>query len=94
MAAPARLGFGTQLLKAVFPGARLEYAVEGLRCEIEFPLGDDGHRVSPPRPQAKCQDDNAAMGESGCGLPSAAGAANDRIAEGFGGAVVVLKHRG
>jgi two-component sensor histidine kinase len=91
VAAPARLGFGTQLLKAVFPGARLEYAAEGLRCEIEFPLGDDRHRASPPRPQAKYQDDNAAMGESGCGLPAAA---NDRIAEGFGEAVVVLKHRG
>ena len=37
-------------------------------------------------------DDARGMGESRCGLPPAAGAAVDRIAEGFGGAVVVLKH--
>jgi two-component system CheB/CheR fusion protein len=32
---PARQGFGTQLLKGVFSDVRLEYPVEGLRCEIE-----------------------------------------------------------
>ena len=35
---PAYQGFGTQLLKAVFSDARLEYFVEGLRCEIEVRL--------------------------------------------------------
>jgi signal transduction histidine kinase/FixJ family two-component response regulator len=39
VAAPIRLGFGTQLLKAVFSEARLEYAAEGFRCEIDVPLG-------------------------------------------------------
>src|SRR5262245_46672885 len=37
--------------------------------------------------------DAGGMGESRCGLPAAAGAAVDRIAEGFRGAVVVLKAR-
>jgi two-component sensor histidine kinase len=35
---PARQGFGTMLLKSVFPDVRLEYAAKGLRCEIEVPL--------------------------------------------------------
>jgi two-component sensor histidine kinase len=38
VAAPLRQGFGTQLLKSVFRDVRLDYAVEGLRCEIEVPL--------------------------------------------------------
>jgi two-component system CheB/CheR fusion protein len=36
--APGRQGFGTQLLKSVFPRVQLEYAVKGLRCDIEIPL--------------------------------------------------------
>lgn len=39
VAAPLRQGFGTQLLKSVFRDVRLDYAVEGLRCEIDVPLG-------------------------------------------------------
>jgi len=35
---PVYEGFGTQLLKAAFSDVRLEYAVEGLRCEIEVRL--------------------------------------------------------
>jgi two-component sensor histidine kinase len=35
---PARRGFGTTLLKSVFPNMRLEFAAAGLRCEIEVPL--------------------------------------------------------
>ena len=38
--------------------------------------------------------DAGGMGDSGCGLPAIAGAAVDRIAEGFGGAVAVLKRGG
>jgi two-component sensor histidine kinase len=38
VAAPMRHGFGTKLLKAVFSDVRLEYLVEGLRCEIDVPL--------------------------------------------------------
>src|SRR5262249_3586123 len=41
---------------------------------------------------SKAGDDAGGMGESGRGLPAATGAAVDRIAEGFGRAVVVLKH--
>jgi two-component sensor histidine kinase len=48
VAAPIRLGFGTQLLKTVFSEVRLDYAAEGFRCEIDVPLGDTGH----PTPQA------------------------------------------
>ena len=33
-----RQGFGTQLLKAVFSDVRLEYPVEGLKCEIDVHL--------------------------------------------------------
>jgi PAS domain S-box-containing protein len=35
---PTRHGFGTTLLKAAFPDARIDYAVEGLSCEINIPL--------------------------------------------------------
>ena len=35
---PVYEGFGTQLLKAVFSDVRLEFPVEGLRCEIEVRL--------------------------------------------------------
>jgi PAS domain S-box-containing protein len=36
---PTRQGFGTTLLKATFPDAQIDYAVEGLSCEIDIPLG-------------------------------------------------------
>jgi hypothetical protein len=61
VAAPIRQGFGTQLLKTVFSEVRLEYAVEGLRCEIDVQLGSAGRQASPPSPQATHQDDNAAI---------------------------------
>jgi two-component sensor histidine kinase len=35
IAQPTRQGFGTTLLKAVFPDVRLDYAIEGLNCEID-----------------------------------------------------------
>jgi two-component sensor histidine kinase len=38
---PTRHGFGTMLLKATFPEVRIDYAVEGLSCEIDIPLGSD-----------------------------------------------------
>jgi two-component sensor histidine kinase len=37
--APSRRGFGTTLLKATFGEVRLDYAPEGLMCEIDLPLG-------------------------------------------------------
>jgi two-component sensor histidine kinase len=40
---PTRQGFGTALLKGTFPDARIDYAVEGLSCEIYIPLGHDEH---------------------------------------------------
>jgi PAS domain S-box-containing protein len=39
VAAPTRQGFGTTLIKATFPDAQMDYAVEGLSCRIEIPLG-------------------------------------------------------
>ena len=44
--APARQGFGTALLKGTFPEVRIDYAVEGLNCEIDIPLG---HEPLPQR---------------------------------------------
>jgi two-component sensor histidine kinase len=38
---PTRRGFGTTLLRAVFPDARFDYAVEGLNCEIDVLLRTD-----------------------------------------------------
>jgi PAS domain S-box-containing protein len=38
VAAPTRQGFGTVLLKAAFPGARVAYAGDGLSCEIDIKL--------------------------------------------------------
>jgi two-component system CheB/CheR fusion protein len=35
---PTRQGFGTALLKAVFPDARFDYATEGVNCEIDVLL--------------------------------------------------------
>jgi PAS domain S-box-containing protein len=37
--APIRHGFGSALLKATFPDACVEYAIEGLSCEIDVALG-------------------------------------------------------
>ena len=57
--APIRTGFGTQLLKAVFSDVRLEYAVEGLRCEINVPLGSTGQQTPSPSPQPPLPADDA-----------------------------------
>jgi PAS domain S-box-containing protein len=38
---PARQGFGTALIKATFPDAQIDYAVEGFSCEIHLLLGND-----------------------------------------------------
>jgi len=38
VSAPTREGFGTALLKDTFDEARIDYAPEGLRCEIDVPL--------------------------------------------------------
>jgi two-component sensor histidine kinase len=59
VADPIRLGFGTQLLKTVFSGVRLDYAPEGLRCEIDVPLGTARQQTSPP--QTSQQDDAAVI---------------------------------
>jgi two-component sensor histidine kinase len=53
--APIRHGFGTQLLKAVYSDVRLEYPVEGLRCEIDVPL------TSPVPSQAALAEDDAGI---------------------------------
>jgi two-component sensor histidine kinase/integral membrane sensor domain MASE1 len=41
VAQPTRQGFGTALLKAIFPDARLDYAVDGLNCEIDVLMKTD-----------------------------------------------------
>lgn len=41
VAPPAHQGFGTQLIKAAFPHARIEYRVEGLTCEIDLALANE-----------------------------------------------------
>ena len=41
IAQPTRQGFGTTLLRAVFPDARFDYAMEGLNCEIDVLLKTD-----------------------------------------------------
>jgi two-component sensor histidine kinase len=56
---PAYQGFGTQLLKAVFSDVRVEYPVEGLRCEIEVRLIST-KQPSPPLAQAE-EDDTAVL---------------------------------
>jgi two-component sensor histidine kinase len=53
--APMRHGFGTKLLKAVFSEVRLEYPVEGLRCEIDVPLN------SPVTSQPVLAEDDATV---------------------------------
>jgi two-component sensor histidine kinase len=37
--APTRHGFGTSLIKSIFPDVALNYAIEGLSCEIDLLLG-------------------------------------------------------
>lgn len=37
--APTRQGFGTTLVKTSFPDARIDYAVEGITCQIDIPVG-------------------------------------------------------
>ncbi len=41
VARPTRYGFGTALLRTTFPDARIDYATEGLSCEIDIKLGTD-----------------------------------------------------
>ena len=49
VAQPTRQGFGTTLLKVVFPDSRFDYALDGLSCEIEVLLktGELGVADSP-----------------------------------------------
>jgi two-component sensor histidine kinase len=61
VAAPIKFGFGTQLLKTVFPEVRLEYAVEGLKCEIDVPLGSAGRKTSSPSTQTSTPADDATV---------------------------------
>jgi two-component sensor histidine kinase len=43
---PTHQGFGTVLLKATFPNARIDFTVEGLNCEIDVLLGEDMRGVA------------------------------------------------
>ena len=53
--APTVHGFGTTLIKSTFPNARTEYAVEGLSCEIDIPLGQDDVPVPEERQGNDCR---------------------------------------
>ena len=50
IAAPERQGFGSALLKGTCGGARIEYASQGLRCEIDVPLADFRPGPADPDP--------------------------------------------
>jgi hypothetical protein len=50
-----RHGFGTKLLNAVFSEVRLEYPVQGLKCEIDVLL------TSPVPSQAALAEDDAVI---------------------------------
>jgi two-component sensor histidine kinase/integral membrane sensor domain MASE1 len=53
VAQPTRRGFGTTLLRAIFPDARFDYAMEGLHCEIEVLLKPgEPDAEAPQRPWA------------------------------------------
>jgi two-component sensor histidine kinase len=43
---PAKHGFGSSLIRSSFPDVRLDYAAEGLSCEIDLPVADSGHESS------------------------------------------------
>jgi two-component sensor histidine kinase/integral membrane sensor domain MASE1 len=47
---PTRHGFGTSLVKATFRDARIDYAPEGLTCEIEVELGRDEPQIDSAGP--------------------------------------------
>jgi len=40
VAKPARTGFGTKLLNATFPNAKIDYAPDGLYCQIKLHLNE------------------------------------------------------
>jgi len=46
VAVPTHQGFGTVLLKATFPNARIDYAVDGLNCEIDVLLDEYTREVA------------------------------------------------
>jgi two-component sensor histidine kinase len=50
VAQPTHHGFGTALLKAIFPTARFDYAMEGFSCEIDVLLtrGGDPGAINTP----------------------------------------------
>ena len=50
VAAPSRYGFGTSLLKATFEDVRLEYAPDGLMCDIDVPLASPDAMQTALRP--------------------------------------------
>jgi hypothetical protein len=50
---PIRHGFGTQLLKGVFSDARLDYPIEGMKCEIDVHLFSAARPAILELPQAE-----------------------------------------
>jgi two-component sensor histidine kinase len=44
---PGQRGFGTSLLESTFKMVNLDYAREGLTCEIDVPLGENEFEAAP-----------------------------------------------
>jgi hypothetical protein len=44
---PSQRGFGTLLLESTFKIVNLDYARDGLTCEIDVPLGANEFAASP-----------------------------------------------
>jgi two-component sensor histidine kinase len=55
---PASHGFGTALVKATFPDARIDYAVEGVSCEIDISLGPNQLDQADPTTLLRYEPDN------------------------------------
>ena len=60
---PTRRGFGSSLLRATFDRIKVDYASEGLSCEIQVPLARVDANVSPPVIVAPLEKGIAASGE-------------------------------
>jgi two-component sensor histidine kinase len=46
--APSRRGFGTSLLESSFPAIKIDYAEDGLVCELEIMLGAEQEPEEAP----------------------------------------------
>ena len=59
--APARHGFGTELIRAVFADVQLSYPIDGVRCELDVPLASTVKDMSSPPLQAAPSENGAVV---------------------------------